>query len=219
MRIHIHTTPNTQTVPFNYQSKLVGTLHKWLGRNELHGRLSFYSFSWLSCAERAGNGLTFPQGSQLFVSFYDSNQAQLMVGSILNDPDLFCGLEVTNVWLYPDPDLENQTVFEPASPIFIHRRIGNRTRHFTFNDPEADELLKETLARKMQQAGLPEDDTLRIRFDASDPRKKTKVVHYREIQNKANLCRVIVEGKPETKAFAWTVGLGSSTGIGFGALH
>ena len=34
-------------IPFNYQPKLVGTLHKWLGPNDIHGKLAMHSFSWL----------------------------------------------------------------------------------------------------------------------------------------------------------------------------
>ena len=33
MRIHISTTKNTSLVPFGYQQKLVGTIHKWIGNN------------------------------------------------------------------------------------------------------------------------------------------------------------------------------------------
>ena len=42
--------------------------------------------------------------------------------------------------------------------------------------------------------------------------------NYNGVENKASWCPVIVEGKPETKAFAWNVGLGNSTGIGLGAI-
>lgn len=47
MRIHISTTKNTSLVPFDYQQKLVGTIHKWIGDNSVHDRISLYSFSWL----------------------------------------------------------------------------------------------------------------------------------------------------------------------------
>lgn len=218
MRIYLKTTPNTQTVPFNYQSLLAGTLHKWLGNNELHGRLSLYSFSWLLQSKPVSNGLSFPKGARLFLSFYESDYTRQVIRSILTDPALFCGMQVTDVSIAETPTFANQTVFEPASPIFIHRQVGDCNRHYTYNDPEAGELLKETLVRKMQQAGLPTDDTLHIWFDSSDPKKRTKLVHYKDIKNKTNLCRVMLEGKPETMAFAWTVGLGSTTGIGFGAL-
>ena len=36
MRIHISTTKNTSLVPFDYQQKLVGTIHKWIGNNSIH---------------------------------------------------------------------------------------------------------------------------------------------------------------------------------------
>lgn len=45
MRITIRTTPNTELVPFDYQQKLVGTIHKWIGNNSIHDKISLYSFS------------------------------------------------------------------------------------------------------------------------------------------------------------------------------
>ena len=47
MRINLKTTPSQMCIPFNYQPKLVGTLHKWLGPNDIHGKLAMHSFSWL----------------------------------------------------------------------------------------------------------------------------------------------------------------------------
>jgi CRISPR-associated endoribonuclease Cas6 len=44
------------------------------------------------------------------------------------------------------------------------------------------------------------------------------MIIYKGIANKANWCPVIIKGRPETKLFAWNVGLGNSTGIGFGAI-
>lgn len=42
MRIHISTTKNTSLVPFDYQQKLVGTIHKWIGHNSIHDSISLY---------------------------------------------------------------------------------------------------------------------------------------------------------------------------------
>lgn len=41
MRIHISTTKNTSLVPFNYQQKLVGTIHKWIGENSIHDKIEY----------------------------------------------------------------------------------------------------------------------------------------------------------------------------------
>lgn len=40
MRVYVITSPNEENVSFNYQPKLVGILHRWIGANDLHGNLS-----------------------------------------------------------------------------------------------------------------------------------------------------------------------------------
>lgn len=73
MRIHISTNKNTSLVPFDYQQKLVGTIHKWIGNNSIHDRISLYSFSWLEGGEIVSNALNFPKGATMFLSFHDDN--------------------------------------------------------------------------------------------------------------------------------------------------
>lgn len=219
MRIKIITTPNTVPVPFNYQQKLVGTLHKWIGENTLHDDISLYSFSWLHGGRKVKDALDFEKGSSLFVSFYDEAVLKQVVSSILSEPDMFCGMRVANVILVDTPDFTDCDYFYCASPIFIKRRLENgTTRQYNYNDEQADELLKETLLTKMKLAGLA-DDTLDIQFDKSFAKKKLKLVKYHGIGNKASICPIIIHGKPETKLFAWNVGIGNCTGIGFGAIY
>ena len=69
----------------------------------------------------------------------------------------------------------------------------------------------------MKIAGLIDDD-IKLRFDTSYPKARTKLLTYNNVKNRASWCPVIIEGKPESKLFAWNVGLGNSTGIGFGAI-
>jgi CRISPR-associated endoribonuclease Cas6 len=64
-----------------------------------------------------------------------------------------------------------------------------------------------------------EDESLKIRFDTSVNGAKTKIIDYRGIKNRVNMCPVIIEGKPASKEFAWNVGVGNSTGVGFGAIY
>ena len=44
MRIYLKTTPNKESVYFNYQPLLTGVLHKWLGENDIHGELALHLF-------------------------------------------------------------------------------------------------------------------------------------------------------------------------------
>lgn len=220
MRIHISTTKNTSLVPFNYQQKLVGTIHKWIGENSIHDKISLYSFSWLQGGRKVSDALDFPEGATMFLSFYDDETMRKVIKTILESPLMFCGMSVTSIDIDDTPSLENRELFYCASPIFIKRKLENgSTKQYTYEDEQSGLLLKETLLSKMREAGLEEDETLEIRFDTSYNRKKFKLVRYHGIGNKASLCPVVIKAKPETKLFAWNVGLGNCTGIGFGAIY
>lgn len=219
MRIHLNTTANTAPVPFNYQQKLVGTIHKWIGENTIHDKISLYSFSWLNGGRKVDNALDFPKGASMFISFYDEKVIKQIIKTILDEPEMFCGLTVTAITIDKDPAVENRELFYCASPIFIKRMLDDGTvKQYNFNDEESGFLLKETLLSKMREVGL-EDGTLEIKFDRSFSKRKLKLVHYHGIGNKASICPVVIKAKPETKLFAWNVGIGNCTGIGFGAIY
>lgn len=220
MRIHLQTTPNKDVVPYDYQQKLIGSLHKWLGENDLHDRISLYSFSWLQNGMMVKDGYTFREGARWFISFYEDEYLMKIIRTILSDPDMFAGLRVTDISIQNTPDFSRQEYFKLASPVFIKRRIEGRGNQFyTFEDEECGRFLVETLKHKMEIAGLPDDETLAIRFDSDYPKKKVKKVCIHGIDNKCNMCPVFINGKPATKAFAWSVGLGNMTGSGFGSLY
>lgn len=219
MRIHLEISPNTEPVPFEYQQKLVGTIHKWIGKNSIHDNISLYSFSWLNGGRMKDNALEFQNGANMFISFYDEHIVKQIIKAILDEPEMFCGLVVSGINIDRNPQLDDRELFNCASPIFIKRKLADgRIKQYSFSDAEASQYLKETLLSKMREVGL-EDDTLDIRFDTSYNKKKVKLVRYHGIGNKACLCPVIIKAKPETKLFAWNVGIGNCTGIGFGAIY
>ena len=219
MRIHLKTTPNTENVPFNYQTKLIGTIHKWLGNNEIHNRMSLYSFSWLMNGKREVNGLSFRNGSSWFLSFYESKYIKKITQSIIDSPLMFYGMKVTEVTIEDIPDLSNKNYFLLGSPVFIKRLENGHYRHYTYEDPEACTLMEETLRHKMELAGLPDDPSLRISFDLSYSKKKVKLVRIHHIENKCSMCPLIIHGSPRTKAFAWTAGIGNLTGSSLGSIY
>ena len=102
--------------------------------------------------------------------------------------------------------------------MFIRKYDENKkAKHLTYEDEEADYYLTETLKKKLQSAKL--DYNIRVSFDRSYFKSKTKLVKINEIKSRANFCPVIIEGEPEAIKFAWNVGVGHSTGCGFGALY
>lgn len=219
MRIYLSTTPNNVIVPFDYQQKLIGVLHKWLGANELHDFISLYSFSWLMNGKISNDGFLFNKGAKWFISFHEDKYLKDVIRTILNDPEMFCGLVVKDISIEDTVNLENQKCFRLASPIFIKRKIDENIKFFTFEDEEANDLMLDTIKNKMNLAGMPTDETLKITFDTNYSMKKVKNVRIHNIVNKCSMCPVIIEGRQSTKNFIWNVGLGNSTGSGFGAIY
>lgn len=217
MRIHLKINSNNSFIPFEHQSQLVGTIHKWLGWNQEHGKVSLYSFSRLEGGKASNKGLSFERGASFFFSSYNSELLKKMISGIQSDPSMFHDLQVSEIIIEEDPDLSERELFFTASPILIKRSTEEKIDHILYNDARANICLKETLVTKLKEAGLS-DDSFDIWFDNNYPKAGTKMITYKGIGNKANWCPVIIKGKLETKLFAWNVGLGNSTGIGFGAI-
>lgn len=217
MRIHLKIQTANKIIPFEHQPLLTGTIHKWLGKNDEHGKISLYSFSQLAGGKATKEGLRFEQDTSFFISSNILGLIKKLITGIQSDPSMFHGLIVSEIIIQEDPDLSDRELFFVASPIFIKRRNGEKVDHIKFDDPRANAYLKETLRTKMEQAGIM-DESFTIHFETTYPKASTKLITYNGVKNRANWCPVIIEGKSETKQFAWNVGLGNSTGIGFGAI-
>ncbi len=221
MRIYLTLSPNTEPVPFNYQQSLVGAFHKWLGENELHDDISLYSLSWLDGGKMRPDkkGLEFRHGAAFFISSPLQKLHQQAVAGIFKDQLIRWGMKVTEVTMKVTPEFGNEHRFLTQSPILIKRpRIeGKHHQYFFYNDPESDQYLTETLQRKLARFDRPTD--VSVAFDRSFPRPHTKKTTFNRIDIRASVCPVIIKGNPEAVRFAWEVGVGNSTGIGFGALN
>ncbi len=219
MRLYLKLTPNKEPVPFNYQQSLVGTFHKWLGQNELHDDISLYSLSWLTQARIRKGGFDFPEGSTFFVSSWNDELLAAMVKGVFRGHEIRWGMEVREVTIRTTPEMGEKQRFVAQSPILIKRMIeGEKHAQYFFpGDEKSDQYLTETLMRKIEKAGLNGEAS--VRFDPDYPHPKTKKIRFNGIDIRASMCPVIVEGDPRAVQFAWEVGVGNSTGIGFGGLR
>ncbi|RXF70101.1 CRISPR-associated endoribonuclease Cas6 [Arcticibacter tournemirensis] len=218
MRIHLKLSRSKKPIPFNYQSYLTGAVHKWIGYdNEHHNKPSLYSFSWLQNIDVRKEGIQTNAESSFFISSYDEDIVRTIINGIMSDSSVFFGVSVSEVQLMNTPVFSSFESFAVASPVFIKRRHEGREVHIPFNDPDSGVFLTETLQKKLRLAGIS-DENVRVSFDNEYTSARTKVIYYKDIGNKANICPVMINGTPEQIAFAWNVGVGNSTGIGFGAL-
>lgn len=219
MRVYLHLTQNTEPVPYDYQSSLVGAFHKWLGPNEIHDDISLYSLSWLSHGVAGKNGLDFPNGSTFYVSAPHRDLLKKMIDGIFQGQDIRWGMKVREVVLQPTPEFGDNRRFLVQSPVLIKRnRVdGDGQQYFFPYDKESNGYLTETMQHKLTKAGLSHD--IEVMFDPEYQNPKTKKIQYNKIDIIGTLCPIIVKGDPEAVSFAWNVGVGNSTGIGFGAVR
>jgi len=219
MRIVLNLSNNYEQVPFNYQRYFVGAFHKWLGENSIHDDLSLYSLSWLIGGKKNYKGLEFKHGAQWMISAHDVTLLKQLVQNIQQDPIINFGMEVRSLTICEEPNFtSNKERFHLASPVFIKRNVESKIQYYYYFDQEADELMTITLQNKLKKAGLSKEGVM-VSFDKNYQNPKTKSISYNGIVCKASMCPVVVEGTPEQIAFAWNVGIGNSTGIGFGALR
>jgi|AntRauTorckE5430_2_1112549.scaffolds.fasta_scaffold01260_4 CRISPR-associated endoribonuclease Cas6 len=218
MRITFFTSPNlTRLVPFNYQQKLVGRLHKWLGENAEHDSISLYSVSWLGRGEVKSGALSFPNGTSFHISAANDDLLADVIEGLQTDTEINWGMKVKSIMPQREPVFENSTRFIMQSPVLIKRKVEDGSQQFYYHTDEiSGQYMTETMKAKMAFAGVEGD--LSLRFDRTYDKARIKMATYRGIKNKGSLCPVIAEGDPHCLAFAWNVGIGNSTGIGFGAI-
>lgn len=220
MRLHFDLTPNSELVPFNYHHYLTGRFHHWLGDNSLHDKLSLYSLGWLSGGKAVEGGLTFSDGARWFVSAHDSDILLKIVRGAQQDPEVCCGMSVQNIQIQDTPEFGSRRTFKVATAVLARsKEVEGRVTHLLYTDPAADDVLTHTLHHKMDIAGLGEaHKQVKVKFDRTYQRARTKLVTIKGIGNRVSICPVIVEGTPEAVQFAWNVGVGHLTGNGFGSL-
>ncbi len=217
MRIYLKLSKSHELVPFEHSSTLTGILNKWINDVKIHDSLSLYSFSGLKGGVANKIGIDFPQGGEWFISAYDQQLIAKIIRQIKLDPHFLYGMKVKEVIICDEPRFSEKERFLLATPIFIKRTVDKKSVHYLYTDDKSDELMTETMQTKLKKAGLS-DDSCEITFDRSYQKSKIKLVSYKSIKNKVNWCPIIIKAKPETIQFAWDVGVGNSTGIGFGAI-
>lgn len=219
MRIYIKLRSNGTIVPFTHQPQLVGAIHKWIGRdNKEHGRISFFSFSQIKGGKKQDNGLKFTNPS-FYISVWDPELAETIIKGICQSPEVCYGLKVTDVQIISCPDMPHESLFCCDSPILIKSNSEERKypEFLKYDNPKCGVILKSQILKKMEYAGLEPDPGLEIKLLPTE-KAKIKLIDYRGVKNIANDCTIYMKGKPETLRFIWDIGLGSSTGIGFGAI-
>src|SRR5690625_5154943 len=130
---------------------------------------------------------------------------------------MFNGISVYHVLIKETPNFNATESFLMASPVLLKERHGDKIRQVILLDDDFEEVLTNNFKRKLEKIGIGSEGLV-ISLNPETNFRQTKLVTYKGIKNKTSFAPVRIKGNPEQIAFAWEVGLGNSTGIGFGAL-
>jgi hypothetical protein len=61
------------------------------------------------------NGPDYPNGANLFISFYDDTYLKQGITSIMSNAEMCFGMKVLDVTIEENPDLTNKTLFQAVS--------------------------------------------------------------------------------------------------------
>ena len=224
MRLIFKTSKNTEVVPFNNQTYLNGAINKWLGHNnKWHNVPGNYNISSLLGGKQVDNGLSFPNGAKIVVSFLDSEFITTLVDGMKKDPLINWGMKVDEKF---EIELDSKifggkNFFFALSPILIKKsRKGEKDAFFTYESENVDEILTNSMANKLKCI-YPEVELSNFRIEfARDygKTKKVKRVMVGTAKNMASICPIIIYGKKETVELCYNLGIGGSVNSGFGCI-
>ena len=229
MKIKIEFTKNNEPVPFDYISKLNGYLHKILGNdNKFHDGISLYSTSFLHGGkmDKKTKMLNFSDGGIWYVSSNDGNFILDFINNIYNHIDFAYGMKLSKVEMIK-PELINENdlyLFNTKSPILLKERNfeTNKNVYYTHEDDLkiTSQMMKNIILKKASKIGFEiNSDDFFISFNNLYDGSKIKWVKVKSVGNKASACPIFLKTKRKDVAeFIYNVGVGHSTGSGFGFL-
>lgn len=216
MRLKIFLTMPTEKVPVNNLDMLISFIHKCLGKNnKYHDAFSKYCISSLQGGKLDKDG---------FLSF-DNSEPYIIVSSIDNEfiETFVKGLYETKATVMSMsfnrleiPPLTIQKYYDNVmtiSPILLKNKSD---RKITFEDPEWLDLLNQKTVAKLKNVGI-EDPTFKIELRSPDKAKR-KLVWVGDVFNPSSMVSLKITGTKKAREAVYNMGLGNSTGCGFGAV-
>ncbi len=208
---------NNIIIPFSNQKELNSFIYRTLGdNNHYHDSFSDYSISGIQGGEKYDNkNIIFTNGKEPFIQVSSENNNfinDLLIG-ISQNKYTFFNLVVSRTEFL---DFNINKYFDTIvtlSPVIVKDKIG---RKISIDNENFLSLLKENCIKKLAHKGII-DNTFDI-FIRHPEKSKQKMVMVGNVFNICTKISLYVYGKPATRKTLYNLGLGGSTGSGFGAV-
>lgn len=198
-----------------------------IGRNnELHNKFSNYALSPMQGGSRNGKYVSFPNGGYVIFSTIDEELFSLVISNIwkLLDKHTKVGdLEYDGFDFMRDFESDihkDYDIIQTISPILLKKSDG----YMTFMDNGFLDELSNRSKKRLIVSGIDEQNANTLKFELFHP-ENASVVNMQyvsnnmRIQNKCSKVKLIVRGDKNARLALYSMGIGCSTGCGFGTIE
>lgn len=223
MRIKFNFTKNTTPVNINNQSDVNYYIHKCLGENNpYHDAKNDYSISNLQGGKliKGTKNLQFDNGGFITVTSLNTNFINDIIGGIMSNPQMKWGMVFKSIDFINENFINGWNHFATLSPFIIKKYVDKNTYSFaTINDDDFNNIVKNHIVNKLTKIypGIKlENFDVQIK---SHPSHKVTKVRVKNVLNIGNQCHVSIFTTKDVAEKIYNLGLGQSTGSGFGTIY
>ena len=223
MRVIIKFTKNTIDVPFNNQSTINSFIHKCLGKDNIyHDTKNDYCVSSLQGGKMLEDkkNLTFENGGYIVITSDNSSFLNDLLGGVMSNQYLNWGMTFEKFDFIKEDFNDGWNHFLTLSPFIIKKYIDRENYKFsTIYDDDFSEIVKKHTINKLSKI-YPDIDLkdfdLKIDYN---PSHKVKSIMVKNVVNKSNQCQICVFSSSDIAEKLYNIGIGQSTGSGFGTIY
>lgn len=217
--LKIKFTKPVNGIPVSNQKELNSYIHKCVGvNNKFHDAYSNYCISSLQGGKlnKETGLLYFESEPYILLTMQNPDFVDAFVsGAIKNKFTLF-DMHYNNIdYIHYDIN-EFYDIVYTLSPILLkkHNKGKGKTEKISVRDEGFIEMLKEQCIKKLRNNGI-DDPTFDIELHNKE-KSKVKKIMVGNIFNICSMCSLLVRGKKKTREMLYNLGIGNSTGSGFG---
>lgn len=201
-------------IPFNNQSEMNSYIYRTLGdNNKFHDSFSEYSISSIQGGKKYDNKhIIFNEEPYIVVASKNEEFLTTLLTNIELRKYSFFNLIYSRCEFNTFPLKPEYDMILTISPILL--KVNNRK--ITIDNPNYINFLKEHCIKKLKHCNI-DDDTFDIKFRHFEKAKK-KMIMVGKTFNVATMASFYVFGKKKTRETLYHMGLGGSTGSGFGSI-
>jgi len=213
MILTVYLTKPTENIPIRNQKEMNSFIHKTIGKdNPYHDSFSDYSISSIQGGKLIDGVLKFNSNPYIVITSNNEAFINMLVSKFMKKEYEFYGCKFQKLTLNEFTVNKYYDIIHTISPILLK----HENRKITIDNEKFSEILYNNCLNKLKYAGI-QDNSFKIEIKKQN--LKQKIIY---VGNTFNICtygNLIIFGEKNTRKTLYNLGLGNSTGSGFGTIQ